>query len=192
MSNREQSRFKIRGEAKRILARGPVFLDTETTGISPRDEIVEICVLDSDGQPLLDQLVKPNRPISPDARRLHGINESDVAGAPSWAEVAPQIQAALKGRLVAAYNADFDRRMLAQTSLSHRVSLPLHEADWFCIMKAYAQYYGQWDSYRRSFRWQSLDLAGQQCGIPLPNSHRAKQDTLLAKAILEHMAAGGE
>lgn len=190
MPDRRVDRFKVQGEAKKILDSDTLFLDTETTGISPRDEIVEICILDPSGEVLLDQLIKPKRPISPDAQRLHGIREGDVAGAPSWAEVGPKIQRLLTGRVVAAYNAEFDRRMLAQTSLNHQVSLVFADVEWFCIMKAYAKYYGQWDSYRRSFRWQSLDQAGRQCGIPIPNSHRAKDDTRLAKAILEHMARG--
>jgi hypothetical protein len=62
----------------------------------------------------------------------------------------------------------------------------------FCIMKLYAQYYGQWNSRRGDYRWQSLDAAGRQCRIPLPNSHRAKDDALLTKAVLENLAGKRE
>ena len=57
----------------------------------------------------------------------------------------------------------------------------------FCIMKLYAEFYGEWQQSRNSYRWQSLTKAGTQCGINIPNSHRAKDDTLLARAVLQHM-----
>jgi DNA polymerase-3 subunit epsilon len=186
------SRLEALREAKAAMREAPLFLDTETTGLGPRDEIVEICILDSGGKPLMDQLVRPKRHISHDASRLHGITDAHVAGAPTWPELFPQVQELLAGKLVAAYNADFDRRMLLQTNINYRLGHSLHEVEWFCIMKAYAKFYGEWDALRRSYRWQSLQQAGEQCGIPLPNSHRARADTLLAKAIFEHMAAGPE
>jgi DNA polymerase III epsilon subunit-like protein len=62
------------------------------------------------------------------------------------------------------------------------------EHNFFCIMKLYAHFFGEWDARRGSYRWQSLDQAGKQCGIPLQNVHRAKEDALLARALLLHMA----
>lgn len=55
-------------------------------------------------------------------------------------------------------------------------------------MELYARYYGSWNERYSSYRWQSLENAGSQCGIAIPNSHRAKDDTLLARAVLLHMA----
>lgn len=185
--NRDMDRREALREARAALGQEPLFLDTETTGLGPRDEIVEICILDSSGAVLMDQLVKPKRRIPRDASQVHGITDVHVAEAPAWPQVLPQVQELLAGRLVAAYNADFDRRMLAQTNINHRLGLPLHEVEWFCIMKAYAKFYGQWNPSRRSYRWQSLEQAGRQCGLPLPNSHRARADTLLAKAVFDHM-----
>jgi DNA polymerase-3 subunit epsilon len=188
MMNPEMGRLEALRETKAALGQEPLFLDTETTGLGARDEIVEICVLDSGGEVLMNQLVKPKRRIPRDATQVHGITEAHVAEAPSWSQVYPQVEELLGGRLVAAYNADFDRRMLVQTNLNHRVGLLPREVQWFCIMKAYAKFHGQWDSSRRSYRWQSLEQAGRQCGLRLPNSHRAQADTFLAKAVFDHMA----
>jgi hypothetical protein len=44
-----------------------VLLNTETTGLGPDDEVVEIAVLDPTGRALLDTLVRPPRPIPPAA-----------------------------------------------------------------------------------------------------------------------------
>ncbi|ESQ14925.1 MAG: hypothetical protein N838_30690 [Thiohalocapsa sp. PB-PSB1] len=53
-----------------------VYLDLETTGLHPsRDEIVEIGILDDQGQPLLDTLVRPIRHTSwPEAEYNNGIS----------------------------------------------------------------------------------------------------------------------
>jgi hypothetical protein len=40
-------------------------------------------------------------------------------------------------------------------------------------------------------KWQSLDAAGRQCRLPLTNTHRAKDDTLLARAVFEYMVKAG-
>jgi len=59
----------------------------------------------------------------------------------------------------------------------------------FCIMKLYAQYRGEWNARSGSYRWVSLDNARYQCHLDLPNAHRAKADTLLARAVLQYVAA---
>jgi hypothetical protein len=51
-------------------------------------------------------------------------------------------------------------------------------------MKLYADFIG-------SRRWQRLEEAGRQCRLELPNSHRAKDDTLLARAVFQYMVAAG-
>jgi len=175
--------------AQACLQARPVYLDTEITGLDGNAEVIEICVLDTDGSPLVHTLVRPRFPIPPSATRIHGVTNEMVALAPTWPEVWPQVEAALRGRTVGIYNAEFDLRILRAT---HRIyGLPWQNGLFksFCIMKLYAQFYGQWNGRYGSFRWQSLAEAGRQCRIPLPNAHRALADTLLARAILEHMAA---
>ena len=168
-------------QARRWLESRPVFLDTETTGLTDQSEIVEISILDTNGEVLLDSLVRPRRSIPPDAVRIHGIRDEMVANAPSWLLVWPQVEAILQGRAVGIYNADFDLRMFRQT---HRLSgLPWRapEMQPFCIMRLYSDFRG-------TSRFQSLDVAGRQLGILLPNAHRARADTALARAVLLRMA----
>lgn len=173
--------------ARQILADRPLFLDTETTGLDARAEIVEIALIDHDGALLLESLVKPTRRIPRDATRVHGIDDRMVAGAPTWAELWPQVQTLLSGRRVGIYNAEFDLRMIAQSHAAHRVSDTTAGSNAFCIMKLYAEFFGERGSYG-NYKWQSLDKAARQCGISLPNSHRAGADARLARAVLEFMA----
>lgn len=166
----------------------PVYLDTETTGLGAADQVVDICVLDYDGAVLVNSLVKPKGKIPDDVIRIHGITNEMVRGAPTWPEIWPEVEAALAGRCVAIYNAEFDVRMMQQSHIKHRLAWELNGAAFFCIMKLYAQFHSEWDSFHGSYRWQKLEAAGRQCRIALPNAHRAHADALLARAVLQHMA----
>jgi DNA polymerase III subunit epsilon len=178
MHNRaRQSAFQT---ARTYWQTGPLFLDTETTGLDSRAEIVEICILEKDGSTLLDTLVKPFRRIPADVIQIHGITNDMVANAPSWLEVWPQVQAALSGRYVGVYNADFDMRMLDQTNRASGIHGNARDFRFFCIMKLYAQFLG-------TSRWQTLEAAGRQCGLALPNAHRAQADTRLAREVFAHI-----
>ena len=47
----------------RWLAAHPLFLDTETTGLDERDEVVELAVINVRGEVLVGTLIKPVNPI---------------------------------------------------------------------------------------------------------------------------------
>jgi len=174
--------------ARQRLQMQPLFLDTETTGVRSSAEIIEICLLDHNGEVLLDSLVRPRLPIPPESTRIHGITDAMVATAPTWGELWPQVQAILESRPIGIYNADFDLRLMKQTHQQLGLLWPQIQFDPFCIMKIYAQFYGEWDIHRNAYRWQSLEKAGQRFNIPLPNSHRARDDALLARAVLQQIA----
>jgi DNA polymerase-3 subunit epsilon len=183
-----------RGQAIQIarekLALNPLYLDTETTGRERNSEIIEISIIDDAGQVIFESLVKPTRLIPLDVTRIHGITNEMVRDSPNWMIVWPQVREVLAGRSVGIYNADFDIRMIRQTLEKFRmVWSPPQNFVSFCIMKLYAQFKGEWNSLRGSYRWHSLEDAGRQCRIPLPNSHRARDDSLLARAVLHYMAA---
>lgn len=169
-------------KARQIWAAQPLFLDTETTGLNEGAEIVEISIVDHNGSVLLDSLVRPSKRIPADAMRVHSITNEMVVNAPTWMHVWPKVEAILTGRQVGIYNADFDLRMMRQ---SHRqIGLPWRSlnAKTFCVMRLYSDFYG-------ARRWQRLEDAGRQCGISLPNSHRAKDDTLLTLEVFKFMVA---
>jgi DNA polymerase III epsilon subunit-like protein len=174
--------------AQEMLSQDPVFLDTETTGIGPNDEVVEISVLDAAGEALVDALVKPLGKVNPEAVRHHGITESMLASAPRWPEIWPQVEAAIGDGRVAVYNAEFDVRMMRQSHHIHGMQWDVDEGRFDCIMHLYAQFYGDWDRRRASYRWQKLESAARQCGILLRNTHRARDDAILTRAVLRYMA----
>ncbi|HNT24676.1 MAG TPA: 3'-5' exonuclease [Anaerolineales bacterium] len=186
--NLSPARLEAVAEARRWVQAAPVYLDTETTGTGPNAEIIEIGVIDADGKPLFESFVKPRGRIEPDAAQVHGITAEQVAAAPGWLDVWPQVRAVLDGRRVGVYNVDFDLRLMKQSHTRSWLRWDLDDGAFFCIMKLYARFHGEWDSKRGSYRWISLDTAGKQCGISLPNAHRAIDDALLTRALLHHMA----
>jgi DNA polymerase-3 subunit epsilon len=124
-----------------------VYLDLETTGLLPsEDEIVEIGILDEQGQPLLDTLVRPIRHTSwPEAERINGISREDVASAPILSDLRSQIIEAVTGNRVVIYNAAFDSAFLASELRT--------AAEIECAMLAFAEVYGEWNPYYEDWRW---------------------------------------
>ncbi len=90
-------------------------VDTETTGLSRIDRIVEFaCVTIVDGQVVeeYETLLQPNR--DPGPVYIHGITPSMLEAAPEFESVAGDIAARLDGAVLVAHNIGFDLRMLRQ------------------------------------------------------------------------------
>lgn len=110
---------------QKLLAKKPVYLDTETTGVYPTDEIVEICIVDHDGQILLDSLVKPYSPIPAETTRFHHITNAMVQDAPTWRDIWPEVQAILTYRVSGYHhNARIDARRSAANKRAVRLQEP--------------------------------------------------------------------
>lgn len=160
-----------------------VILDTETTGLGPDAEVVEIALLDCRGGTLLDTLVRPTSPIPPDAAALHGITDAAVANAPGWPEIHERVDGLLKrASRTVIYNADYDAQILQQTCSRHGLPPPGPPRHGYeCAMKKYARFVGDWSESKRDFLWKPLKGGG----------HRAREDCLATLRILREMAAGG-
>ena len=173
--------------ARQICAARPVYVDTETTGLDRTDEIVEISIVDHDGSVLLETLIKPSRPIPATAMRVHGITNEEVQTARPWPVVWPLVRSILLDRVIVFYNEEFDLRMMQQSHARYNLvwSERFKTLD---LLKLYAEFRGEWDGKRRSYRYHSLADAGRQCQISLPNAHRSTADTLLTRALLLHIA----
>lgn len=169
-----------------------VILDTETTGLNRWDEIVEIAVINSDGHTLLSTYVKPANPIPAEATRIHGITDEMVADAPNFAFVVPSLVNVLTGMNVIVYNAIYDRKMLHQSAEANG----LEKTDWktlsrwWCAMESFAEVYGEWNSYRQSYKWQSLNTACRHYGMIPSAAHSALGDCLMTLQVCKKMAEG--
>lgn len=162
-------------------------LDTETTGLDDRAEIVEISIINESGCVLLDTLVKPFRPIPIEATAIHGITNDMVATAPSWAAIHNQVAEIVANKPLVIYNADYDLRLMAQTAAQYGRN-PI-EAETGCAMLAYAEFYGDWNEYKGSYRWQRLTNAAAQQGVVIDGqAHRALADVKMTLGVIKAMA----
>ena len=114
-------RFK---NSDRAIAAGPplgrIILDTETTGLHPRtDEILQLSIIDGNGQILLNRFYKPEaQMIWPEAQGIHGISPAAVANCPPVRAELPLIQQILDhAQEVCVYNAEFDLAFLGELGL---------------------------------------------------------------------------
>jgi DNA polymerase-3 subunit epsilon len=174
--------------AKEALLQKPVFLDTETTGLDNRSEIVEIAILDSDGSILFNSLIKPLSPIPMAATHIHGISNEMVNNAPRWFVVWEQIRGIFFDRLLGIYNDEFDLRMIEQTNKMSGIPRWQPGKTPLDIMKLFADFRSVWDPYHNANKIFRLEDAGRHLDIRIPNSHRAMDDALLAREILVKIA----
>ncbi|MEY2843524.1 MAG: hypothetical protein RI920_1561, partial [Pseudomonadota bacterium] len=91
-----------------------IFLDTETTGLSPDsgDRIIEIGCVEMVNRRLtgkhLHFYINPERPSHEDAVRIHGLTDEFLADKPLFAAVADELLEYLAGAEVIIHNAGFD------------------------------------------------------------------------------------
>lgn len=92
-------------------------VDVEGNGQHP-PEIVEIAILPVDdagvrGIDMRTWLIRPEKPISPlVTRKVHGINNEDVANCPPWTAIAGEVQDLLTDRALVAHGAHVEHRVL--------------------------------------------------------------------------------
>ena len=157
-----------------------VILDLETTGVSiASDRIVEFSALKvspGGAEEWLTLRINPGIPISPEATRIHGITDADVANEPHFKDVAKKIAAFLEGCDLAGFNSmKFDIPILCEEFLRvnvdfnparHRyvdVQVIFHKKEQRTLSAAYKFY----------------------CQRELENAHSAQADTAATYEILK-------
>ncbi|MFT6842580.1 MAG: DNA polymerase-3 subunit epsilon [Psychroserpens sp.] len=159
-----------------------VYLDTETTGLFPgEDEIVEIAIIDNNGNDLINTLVKPVRNKSwTYAQGIHGITPLMVANAPTLDSLKDKIISVLKDKTCVIYNANFDVGFLSDCFND--------STEIACCMLDYAEEIGEWNEYREDYKWHKLiNAASHVKHVWSGKAHRAKADTLACKSVWEYL-----
>lgn len=203
-------RAKAMELAQNYINSDPLFLDTETTGLSGMHEICEIAIVDVKGEVLINTLVRPTCRIDFNTSQIHGITDEMVKDAPTFGDLLPRLEQILRGREVVVYNVEFDEGKLERSAVANGCAFgednpawwlayptgeetgegrKVYHRPWHCAMELYAQFYGDWNSWHGNYRWQRLSNAVLQCGIELPlGIHRALNDAELTRRLVLHMA----
>ena len=122
-----------------------------------------------------ESLVRVERPLSRGIERFTGITQGMVDGAPPPAEVLPELQRLMRGRVLVAHNASFDRRVLKQAF--DRCDLEWPDPPVICTV-ALA---------RRCaplVRRRGLSSLADALGIEVEVAHRALPDALTCARVL--------
>lgn len=175
-----------------------VIIDTETTGLMDFDEIIEITIINMRGEILLNSLVKPSRPIPPEATKINHITNEMVADAPTWSDVFPTVLKIIRKHKWLAWNSSFDARLMVQTCLQtgffdglkpHRITsiIMVIETRHIDAKVVYDQWYGEFDEKRKNFKKQSLETAAARHGISTAGAHRALADCLMILGVLNQI-----
>ena len=162
-----------------------VFLDTETTGLGSQAEIVDLAIIAVDGTVLINQLVRPVRPIPIDAMLIHGITNVHVSDAPTWCDVLEMARPVISGRIVVAYNSSFDRGMMQQCCAATTIEMP--PVAWECAMRAYAAFRKDARLRAGGYRWRPLHEAAESFRLSIP-THRALADAMACRGVVLGMA----
>lgn len=149
---------------EQIKAENAYFVDTETTGLSANDKIIEISIYKIDQELVYHSVVNPKIPCSKQAESIHGITEYEIKDGKLINDCQDEINRLLKGKVIICFNADFDCKMLYQTfgtAISEK----------FCVMK--------WCEKVLDYqRYPRLSSVCERLAISYDNQHRSNSDTI--------------
>ncbi len=155
-----------------------VVLDVETTGgKASLDRVIEVGAVKVQAGKVIDTfstLLNPKRHIPSFISRLTGIDNTMVAAAPTFAEIATDLQAFLTDAVFVAHNAKFDYGFISAEFA--RVGLPF-DMPQLCTVVNMRRYYPGQASY-------SLGNLCRDFAIPLKNHHRALDDAMATVSLL--------
>jgi DNA polymerase III epsilon subunit-like protein len=171
-------------------------LDTETTSLPDQQgfQVVEIACVDKTGAVIFHSLIKPDAPITPTARRKHGITDEMLKSAPSFPDIWEILLKILSEYELWTYGSAFDRDAIISSAERYGIEVPKKIRNpnrWNCLMETFADYYGMWSAYHNTYKYQELWSACQHLEVPGNGYHRAREDALNALGIMKALAARG-
>ena len=182
-------RATIRKRWRKWLDRSDILIvDTETTGLGQRAEVLEVAVLDTTGAPRFEALSLPQGPIARAASNVHGLTRRTLkdAGARKWPDVHSELVAAISGaRILLAWNARFDAQMLEQTAKRHGLEFP--NMTWHDLLESYRVLVQEAP---RKGRHTLTAVARRECTdlTGVGDAHRAMGDCQLVLAVMRAVA----
>lgn len=153
-----------------------IIVDTETTGLDADDQIIEISIIDLDGNILLNTLVTPAVEITSGAYDVHGISLDylKAINAPTFDQVYIKIKTILENKIMLAYNAPFDCRLIEQSCEAYNLDdIKIEFED---IMRIATDEYGM-----HGHKYISLASISES-----EQTHRALDDCLLCLAYIRN------
>lgn len=157
-----------------------LFFDTETTGNTNEDRIVQLAIKErGEKMPIINELFKPPFPIPFEASAVHHISNRMVADKPLFKESSKysEIKELLESpeTIVVAHNSAFDVAML--------VAEDIHPTNVICTYKNIRSLdtNGDFTNYKLQFLRYALDM---ELDVP---SHEALADVIVLEQLFEYL-----
>lgn len=156
-----------------------VILDAETTGLESFDQVIELSIIDLNGNVLFNSLFNPTIKVSKGAESVNGLNNKILSNEPLWSEKWEEIKSILENKIALIYNSPFDYGVIKQTCKVFNVEF--FDFDVKCIMRLYSEYID-------SNRWVSLEKAYEMEVGDIIQSHRSIADCKMSLEIIKAIA----
>lgn len=154
-----------------------IVIDTETTGLNPKkDELLQVSIIDIDGNVLFNSYFKPKATSWTSAERVNGISPEMVENAPKISEKIKEInEIVYNSETIIGYNTDFDLSFLYYNGL-----ILSENTKFIDVMTRFAEIYGEWSDYFGDYKWQKLitaaDYYNYDWNSHLENAHNSLAD----------------
>lgn len=156
-----------------------VVLDVETTGLDPRagDDVIEIAAQKIHGRDVVGEfvaLVKTDKPIPPEATKVHGITQADLEReGKDVAAVVPELVTFIGDAVIVGHNIQFDLgfinehlKRLGQPAVTNKYLDTIEIAKKYLILASYR-----------------LSNVAAYLKVPQPSAHRALVDVITTRDV---------
>ncbi len=166
-----------------------VYWDTETTGLTALDEIIEIGVIDAHGETILSEFIRPSKltKVNETIQEITGIKPESLVNALTFPTMYPYIAEALNGKIWLIYNAKYDTAMLDNVCLRHGLK-PIRPLAVYCVMERFAEWSGEWKE--THFASKKLTEACEILNVQLDDAHCAIEDAFATYKVVQALANG--
>jgi DNA polymerase III epsilon subunit family exonuclease len=155
-----------------------VIFDVETTGLYPSsDKIIEIGAVKMENGEFtqtFSTFVDPQIKIPPDATKINGIRDTDVEGAPTWKDVAPDFYKFTRGATIVAHNAEFDMGFIRHYGKEEFYNFDNEVLDTLALCRKTLK-----------LSKNNLESVCKELNITLTNAHRALNDAVATAKVLK-------
>ena len=152
-----------------------IVIDTENTGLDPIvDELLQVSIIDNNGNTLFDEFVKPLLTTRWDeAMAVNGITPEMVSNKPSILEFKQELINIINSAdKIVGYNTQFDLDFLSSVGIENE------KAEVVDVMQDFAEVYGEWNDNDNCYKFHNLTTCAFYYGYDWNNdkAHNSLSD----------------
>ena len=171
--------------AQELMNGNYVFLDTETTGTTLSDQVINMAFTNNKAEVEYSEYYKPDRKMNPEATAVSGITDEFLADKKTFKDSWNDFVKTLNGRKLVIYNHGFDETMIRTTCQHYHI--PKKEVDAvldgnICAMHLASDYYELGDM------WLKMENCCHAEGINIEQNHLADGDVMMLSMLVKEIA----